>query len=165
MTNLADPILYSFRRCPYAMRARLALAVSGTRCELREVVLRAKPAEMLEASPKGTVPVLVLPGGRVIDESLWRGECFVFDERVTVRHGLAPGTYELCRACRRPVSPEGRASPLFEEGASCADCYGERTEEERESYRERHRQEALAAARGEAHIGATYKKHRDDQPG
>lgn len=65
-----DPVLYSFRRCPYAMRARLALAVSGTRCELREVKLSAKPAAMLAASPKGTVPVLVLPDGEVIDESL-----------------------------------------------------------------------------------------------
>lgn len=70
MTALADPILYSFRRCPYAMRARLALAVSGQRCELREVRLSAKPPAMLDASPKGTVPVLVLPDGAVIDESL-----------------------------------------------------------------------------------------------
>jgi glutathione S-transferase len=66
----ALPVLYSFRRCPYAMRARLALAVSGEPYELREVVLRDKPAGMLAASPKGTVPVLVLPGGEVIDESL-----------------------------------------------------------------------------------------------
>lgn len=64
------PVLYSFRRCPYAMRARMALLVSGTVCELREIVLRAKPQEMLQASPKGTVPVLVLPDGHVIDESL-----------------------------------------------------------------------------------------------
>jgi glutathione S-transferase len=66
----ALPVLYSFRRCPYAMRARLALAVSGEPHELREVVLRDKPAEMLAASPKGTVPVLMLPNGEVIDESL-----------------------------------------------------------------------------------------------
>lgn len=66
----ALPVLYSFRRCPYAMRARLALAVSEQPHELREVVLRDKPAEMLAASPKGTVPVLVLPGGEVIEESL-----------------------------------------------------------------------------------------------
>ena len=64
------PILYSFRRCPYAMRARLTLLVSGVDCEIREIVLRDKPAEMIAASPKGTVPVLVLPDGRVIDESL-----------------------------------------------------------------------------------------------
>ena len=60
MTNTpALPIVYSFRRCPYAMRARLALQVSNTRCELREVVLRDKPQDMLDASPKGTVPVLI----------------------------------------------------------------------------------------------------------
>jgi glutaredoxin len=65
-----EPILYSFRRCPYAMRARMALRVSGTACEIREVKLSAKPAAMLAASPKGTVPVLVLADGQVIDESL-----------------------------------------------------------------------------------------------
>ena len=64
------PILYSFRRCPYAMRARLALLSSGIRCELREVVLRNKPAELLAASPKATVPVLITPDGQVIDQSL-----------------------------------------------------------------------------------------------
>ncbi|NVK19314.1 MAG: glutathione S-transferase [Methylocystaceae bacterium] len=64
------PILYSFRRCPYAMRARMALYVSGLRCELREVVLRDKPAQMLVLSPKATVPVLQLLDGRVIEESL-----------------------------------------------------------------------------------------------
>ena len=64
------PVLYSFRRCPYAMRARLALAISGLDIRIREVVLRDKPAEMLTASPKGTVPVLVLPDGQVVDESL-----------------------------------------------------------------------------------------------
>lgn len=66
----ALPILYSFRRCPYAMRARMAMVIAGVHAELREVVLKDKPAEMLEASAKGTVPVLVLPGGEVIDESL-----------------------------------------------------------------------------------------------
>ena len=68
------PILYSFRRCPYAMRARLAISASGRSCELREVVLRDKPAELLAASPKGTVPVLVIPGKmsdvQVLEESL-----------------------------------------------------------------------------------------------
>lgn len=64
------PIFYSFRRCPYAMRARLALASSGVKVQLREIVLRDKPAHMLQASPKGTVPVLVLANGSVLDESL-----------------------------------------------------------------------------------------------
>jgi len=68
--GVTDLVLYSFRRCPYAMRARLAIAVSRTCCELRKVKLSSKPDAMLAASPKGTVPVLVLPDGEVIDESL-----------------------------------------------------------------------------------------------
>lgn len=67
---ISQPILYTFRRCPYAMRARMAVLISGQAVVLREILLRDKPAEMLAASPKGTVPVLVLPDGRVIDESL-----------------------------------------------------------------------------------------------
>ena len=67
MTGL--PILYSFRRCPYAMRARLAIASAAIQVELREVVLRDKPAEMLAASPKGTVPVLVRGDGGILEES------------------------------------------------------------------------------------------------
>ena len=64
------PILYSFRRCPYAMRARMAIHIRGQKCELREVLLRDKPPSMLEYSAKGTVPVLILQDGKVIDESL-----------------------------------------------------------------------------------------------
>ncbi|MGI9408245.1 MAG: glutathione S-transferase [Hyphomicrobiaceae bacterium] len=69
MTTTDLPILYSFRRCPYAMRARLALAASGMRCELREIVLRDKAPTFLETSPKGTVPVLVATDGTVVEES------------------------------------------------------------------------------------------------
>nr|WP_284415724.1 glutathione S-transferase [Acidovorax sp. SUPP3334] len=64
------PVLYSFRRCPYAMRARMAIAASGQLCELREVVLRDKPQALRDASPKATVPVLVLPDGSVLEQSL-----------------------------------------------------------------------------------------------
>jgi glutathione S-transferase len=70
MAKALLPVLYSFRRCPYAMRARLALYASGIAVEHREVELKNKPVCMLAASPKGTVPVLVLPDGQVIDESL-----------------------------------------------------------------------------------------------
>jgi len=66
----AQPILYSFRRCPYAIRARLAIACAATPVELREVLLRDKPADMLRHSPKGTVPVLLLPDGSVLEQSL-----------------------------------------------------------------------------------------------
>lgn len=70
-SDLSDaPILYSFRRCPYAIRARLAIKVSGVRVTLREVVLRDKPPELLSASAKATVPVLQLPDGRVLEQSL-----------------------------------------------------------------------------------------------
>ncbi len=70
MNDLSRPILYSFRRCPYAMRARLAIAYSEVKVELREIVLRSKPDHMLSISPKGTVPVLQLQDGKVIDESI-----------------------------------------------------------------------------------------------
>ena len=70
MPGMTEPVLYSFRRCPYAMRARMALHISGMACEHREVRLRDKPAELIAASPKGTVPVLVGPDGAVIDESI-----------------------------------------------------------------------------------------------
>lgn len=64
------PVLYSFRRCPYAIRARLAIQISGFSCHLREVLLRDKPAALIAASAKATVPVLVLPNGEIIDQSL-----------------------------------------------------------------------------------------------
>ena len=67
---MSMPVLYSFRRCPYAMRARLALHYAGMQVELREILLKDKPESMLSASPKGTVPLLVLADGQVIDESL-----------------------------------------------------------------------------------------------
>ncbi|WP_313536254.1 rhodanese-related sulfurtransferase [Sphingomonas sp.] len=89
-------------------------------------------------------------------KSLWDGECFVFDQRVTVGHGLAPGSYELCHACRRPVSVQDRREPRFEAGVSCAACYDERSDADRERYRERQRQERFAATRGEPHVGKVY---------
>lgn len=97
------------------------------------------------------------------EESLWRGECFVFDQRVTVGHGLAEGSYGLCHACRRPVSDTDRASPLFEEGVSCPACHAERTDAQRESYRERQRQELRAARQGFAHVGAVFADGHDDE--
>jgi len=86
------PILYSFRRCPYAMRARLAISLSGIKVELREVVLREKPRQMLELSPKGTVPVLVCHDDQVIDESfdimIWAlgNDFFKIEECELVKH-------------------------------------------------------------------------------
>jgi UPF0176 protein len=84
-------------------------------------------------------------------ESAWQGECYVFDDRVSVGHGLVPGGYATCGACRRPVID--RASPLFEEGVACAQCVGEYDAADRARFRERQRQMTLAAARGRRHLG------------
>ncbi|RCW83011.1 rhodanese-related sulfurtransferase [Phyllobacterium bourgognense] len=89
------------------------------------------------------------------EESRWEGECFVFDERVSVGHGLIEGEAELCHACRNPIAPEDKLSPLFEEGVSCPNCYHERTDEDRARFAERQKQVRLARERGEkAHIGS-----------
>ncbi len=87
-------------------------------------------------------------------ESLWEGECFVFDERVTVGHGLALGDAILCRACRAPLTPEERESEYYVEGLSCPHCHDARTEKDRARYAERQKQVALAEKRGLRHIGS-----------
>lgn len=88
------------------------------------------------------------------EESLWQGECFVFDERVSVGHGLEVGDAELCRACRRPLTAADRTSPHYREGISCAACIDERSDADRNRYAERHKQVEIAAKQGRAHIGS-----------
>ena len=124
----------------------------GIRCEKATALMKAR----------GVDEVYHLDGGvlRYLEEvpeaeSRWRGECFVFDERVAVGHGLAAGSHILCRGCRMPVSPEERASPWYEEGVSCSRCHDARDEAQRAGYAERHRQVRLAAARGDAHVGSS----------
>jgi UPF0176 protein len=131
----------------------------GIRCEKASALLKRE----------GIAEVFHLKGGILayLDavpeaESRWQGECFVFDQRVAIDHALAAGTHELCFACRRPVSVADRQSPLYEAGASCPACHGERTERQRASSRERHRQEALAVAQGRAHVGAVLARVGDD---
>ncbi|MBB6180694.1 rhodanese-related sulfurtransferase [Pseudorhizobium flavum] len=87
------------------------------------------------------------------EESLWEGACFVFDERVSVEHGLKEGNHKLCHACRNPITAEEVSSPYYEEGVSCSHCYETRTEADRERYRQRQHQIALAKQRGQKHIG------------
>ncbi|MET0309391.1 MAG: rhodanese-related sulfurtransferase [Sphingomonas sp.] len=134
-----------------AMPKVAMFCTGGIRCEKATAFLKAEGLDEVYHLKGGILAYLeTIPP----EQSRWQGECFVFDERVTVAHGLEPGNHALCRACRMPVSPEQRDSPLYEEGVSCPACHGERTEEQRERYAERHRQAVLAEARGEAHVGA-----------
>lgn len=88
------------------------------------------------------------------EKSLWEGDCFVFDERAAVGHGLAESDIEFCRACRRPVRHEDRNSPYYKEGISCAACHDERSPEDRARYAERQKQISLATRQGRKHIGS-----------
>jgi UPF0176 protein len=86
-------------------------------------------------------------------ESLWQGQCFVFDDRVSVGHGLQPGGLQACGACRRPVTAEDQQHPAYEEGVCCPACVDEYTQADRSRFRERQRQMLLAAKRGTTHLG------------
>jgi len=87
------------------------------------------------------------------DQSLWEGECFVFDDRVAVKHNLEQGQYDQCHACRYPITDEDKQHPHYEKGVSCPRCHGSRSETQVSRYREREHQIQLAKARGEEHIG------------
>ncbi|WP_111559988.1 oxygen-dependent tRNA uridine(34) hydroxylase TrhO [Paracoccus sediminilitoris] len=117
---------------------RIAMfCTGGIRCE--------KSTNFLMA--QGVTDVFHLKGGILKyleevpqDDSLWQGECFVFDQRVSLGHGLQQGRHQLCHACRRPLSPEDRQRPEYEEGACCHRCVDEYTDADRERFRERQRQ-------------------------
>ncbi|MEB3316585.1 MAG: rhodanese-related sulfurtransferase [Cyanobacteriota bacterium] len=91
------------------------------------------------------------------ERSLWRGECFVFDQRVAVNHQLSPGSHGLCHACRRPLSPADRQLPSYVPGVSCHHCAGQRSAADRDRYAERQRQQALASDSGERHLGRSFE--------
>jgi UPF0176 protein len=92
------------------------------------------------------------------ETSLWEGDCFVFDGRVAVSHGLNLGHYESCRGCRHPIMERDTQSPYYERGVSCPHCYHIQSSQKREAARQRQRQEDLAQSRGQKHIGAMMKK-------
>lgn len=123
----------------------------GIRCEKSTALLRSKGFEEVYHLEGGILKYLeTMPQA----QSRWQGECFVFDERVSVGHGLAQGDFTLCRSCRDPLSAEDRQSPLYELGVSCAHCHASTTEAQKQGYRERQRQVELAEAAQRAHIGA-----------
>jgi UPF0176 protein len=130
---------------------RIAMfCTGGIRCEKSTAYLKAQGVEEVYHLQGGILKYLEeVPE----DQSLWQGGCFVFDERVAVGHGLRELPFSLCRACRRPLTPEDRARPEFEEGVACHRCVGEYSEDDRARFRERQRQVKLAEARGMAHLG------------
>jgi UPF0176 protein len=91
------------------------------------------------------------------EDSTWTGDCFVFDGRVSVGHGLKEGPHELCFACRRPILPQDRTRPEYEHGVSCHQCFKDTSEEDKARFRERQKQMALAEARGETHIKVVHE--------
>ena len=92
------------------------------------------------------------------EKSQWQGDCFVFDQRVAVTHGLKPGIYELCFGCGNPVGPEEKESPHFEQGICCPNCYMNLTAEKEARLRERQKQIELARKKGKHHLGQQFKK-------
>jgi UPF0176 protein len=122
----------------------------GIRCEKATSYVRAAGLDQVYHLQGGILKYLeTVPEA----DSLWQGECFVFDERVSVGHGLKQGDYELCHACRMPVSAADRTRPDFEAGVSCRHCHDTFSPERLSALRERQKQVRLAEARGERHIG------------
>jgi UPF0176 protein len=132
-------------------KPRVAMfCTGGIRCEKSTALLRSKGFGEVYHLEGGILKYLeTVPQ----NQSRWQGECFLFDERVSVGHGLAPGTLTLCRSCRNPVNEEAKKSPLFELGVSCPQCHANTTATQKAGYRERQKQVQLADARSQWHIG------------
>ncbi|MDX1438611.1 MAG: rhodanese-related sulfurtransferase [Rubricoccaceae bacterium] len=156
-----DPKTKSFRELPdwlheqFADRERTKVAMfctGGIRCEKSTAFLRSEGFENVYHLKGGILKYLeAVPE----DESLWEGECFVFDQRVSVKHGLEQGTYDQCYACRMPITEEDKRSDKYAQGVSCPHCYDEHSEERKERFADRQKQIELAKMRGEQHIGVT----------
>ncbi|MER8462953.1 rhodanese-related sulfurtransferase [Mesorhizobium sp. M1396] len=156
-----DPATASFREFPAWVEAhrtefegrKVAMfCTGGIRCEKATAYVKSLGFEDVFHLKGGILKYLEeVPA----EQSLWQGECFVFDERVSVSHGLAEGEAELCRACRHPLTPSDLTSPKFAAGVSCPHCFDARSDMDRQRYAERQRQVELAQARGrDPHIGS-----------
>lgn len=158
--NAIDPHTDSFRQFPDYVKNKLDPAknkkvamfcTGGIRCEKSTAYLK----------ELGYDEVFHLQGGILKyleevpqEESLWQGECFVFDNRVSVNHQLEKGSYDMCHGCRLPVSEADKQSPHYMAGVCCPNCYNKITPEQRSRFIEREKQMQLARQRGETHIGA-----------
>lgn len=158
--NAVNPHTTSFREFPDYVEQHLdprrhrkvaMFCTGGIRCEKSTAYLK----------EKGFDEVYHLRGGilKYLEEvpkeaSLWEGECFVFDNRVSVNHDLGKGEYDQCHACRRPITASDKQDPRYEKGVSCTRCHDRLDARKLENFRERQRQVELARARGESHIGS-----------
>jgi len=139
-------------------KPRVAMfCTGGIRCEKSTALMRTQGYEDVYHLQGGILKYLeVTPP----EESLWEGECFVFDERVSVTHGLRQGNQELCRCCREPLPIDAKSSPLFELGVSCPRCHAHTTDAQKNGARERQKQWEIAKARQSDHIGIPQRQQK-----
>ncbi len=159
-----NPETDHFREFPEYVRQNLdpgehkevaMFCTGGIRCEKATSYLLERGFERVYQLEGGVISYLErVPR----EQSLWEGECFVFDDRTSVGHDLAKGTWSTCRNCRAPVSPEDRQSEEFREGVSCPRCHGELTPERISSLEERQKQMRLARERNQKHLGAVIRR-------
>ncbi|MGB5260961.1 MAG: rhodanese-related sulfurtransferase [Gammaproteobacteria bacterium] len=157
--NAVNPQTTTFREFPDFVRSRLdrtrhkkvaMFCTGGIRCEKSTAFLRQQGFEEVYHLKGGILNYLEEVGE---EDSLWEGECFVFDERITVNQRLEPGRYAQCYACRMPVSASEMADARYEAGVSCPHCHDRLSESHKARCRERERQMRLAKERGDAHLG------------
>jgi UPF0176 protein len=152
---------YANRELDPAKHTKVAMyCTGGIRCEKSTAYLKKLGFEEVYHLQGGILKYLeeVKP-----EDSLWQGECFVFDERVAVDHDLAPGSYTQCHACRMPLAAAELDSDEYIPGESCPHCFGRTSEAQRARFREREKQVRLAAARGESHIGENMDEMRQQR--
>lgn len=159
-----NPNIARFRQFPTYVRQRLSgekrkkiamFCTGGIRCEKATSFLLGQGFETVYHLKGGILKYLeTVPQ----EQSRWRGECFVFDNRVAVGHGLRAGTYALCRGCRHPVSKQDTSSPQYREGVCCPNCFGTLSPAQRASREERQKQVTLSRGRNEQHIGVSVKR-------
>ncbi len=121
----------------------------GIRCEKTSVFLKKKGFKNIYQLNGGILNYLQKMKK---EESLWKGECFVFDNRISLKHGLKSGTFKMCSGCRKPISPKDRKSKKYEEGVSCPSCYDNLTTEQKSRFRMRQSQIYKAKKSGQKHI-------------
>ena len=162
--NSIIPNTTSFREFPYYSANELSnfkqrkvamFCTGGIRCEKSTAYLKQQGFEEVYHLQGGILKYLEdIPES----ESLWEGECFVFDNRVTVNHSLEKGNYDQCHACRLPITVEDKKSNKYRQGVSCPSCYNKKSDIKRLRFKEREKQVQLAKQRGEPHIGSAVKQ-------